>query len=118
MSEHDEQVALFEWAKLTEALYPDIEWMFAIPNGGHRHIAVATKMKREGVKAGVLDIWLPAPKGKYPGMYIEMKFGRNKPSDAQKRWIEAFRGYGYRVRVCYSFEEAQAAIIEYLELSK
>ena len=37
MSEHDEQVALFEWAALREAEIPELALLFAIPNGGLRN---------------------------------------------------------------------------------
>ena len=58
-SEHEEQVALFEWAEWNKRQYPELELMFAIPNGGQRHVVVAKKLKDEGVKAGVPDIFLP-----------------------------------------------------------
>lgn len=47
--EHTEQTALFSRLALYEGKYPELRWIFAIPNGGHRHIAVAAKMKAEGV---------------------------------------------------------------------
>lgn len=90
--------------------------MFAIPNGGHRHIAVATKLKREGVKSGVPDVCLPVPRRSYHGLFIEMKFNKNKPSAKQKDWIEALSEQGYFVRVCYSWQEASECIVDYLKL--
>ena len=59
MSEHHEQCALFAWLRLQ---WPDLDRVsFAIPNGGHRHKAVAGKLKAEGVKAGVPDIFIAYP---------------------------------------------------------
>ena len=55
MSEHDEQVLIFKWARLSEGRWPELALLFAIPNGGHRHKAVAAKLKAEGVRAGVPD---------------------------------------------------------------
>ena len=69
MSEHDEQVALFQWAGYQLGACPELALMFAIPNGGDRHPAVAGKLRDEGVKAGVPDIFLPVPRGKYHGMF-------------------------------------------------
>lgn len=114
MSEHHEQAALFEIARLHEAQYPDLELLFAIPNGGHRNIVTAAKMKREGVKRGVLDICLPVPKGKYHGFYGEMKVGRNKPTTEQQWWITQLSALGYRVELAYSAEEMFELIVEYL----
>jgi hypothetical protein len=53
-SEHDQQVALFTWANQNLDRYPVLRWMFAVPNGGHRHPAVAGKLKAEGVKEQLL----------------------------------------------------------------
>jgi len=34
MSEHDEQVALFDWARVYQTEIPDLAMMFSIPNQG------------------------------------------------------------------------------------
>ena len=104
--EHDEQVLLFSKARLYEGQYPELVLLFAIPNGGLRNKVVAKKLKAEGVKAGVLDVCLPVPRGRYHGLYIEMKHGRNKPTKAQRFWIDALRLAGHRVEVCYSGDAA------------
>jgi hypothetical protein len=116
MSEHDEQAALFEWAAWQSNITPELKMLYAIPNGGHRHKAVAAKMKAEGVKAGVLDIHLPVARNGFIGLWIEMKFANNKPSDKQSWWIENLRNQGHFVRVCWNSSEAQATIEEYLGL--
>lgn len=56
MSEHDEQVALFEWAQVYSVEIPELKSMFAIPNqggGGKSAIARGRKMVKEGLKSGV-----------------------------------------------------------------
>ncbi len=114
MSEHDEQAALMGWAILQTGVWPELRLLFAIPNGGHRHKAVAAKMVAEGVKRGVPDVCLPVPRGDHHGLYIEMKYGRNGTSPDQDAWLEALAGQGYKTAVCYSFEAAQRVITEYL----
>uniref|UniRef100_A0A6M3L1H9 Putative VRR-NUC domain-containing protein n=1 Tax=viral metagenome TaxID=1070528 RepID=A0A6M3L1H9_9ZZZZ len=114
MSEHDEQVSLFAWASLAEAQYPELEMMYAIPNGGKRHVTTARKLKAEGVKAGVLDINLDVARGGYHGLRIEMKFGKNKLSPYQEWWKNQYDANGYCVVVCYSCIEAQEAILNYI----
>jgi hypothetical protein len=120
MSEHDEQRNLFSWAEWQSLVWPELALMFAIPNGGHRHKATAAKMKAEGVKAGVPDIFLPIAryskrlKESYIGLFIEMKFGKNKPTKKQQSWIDDLRKRGYRVEVCYSAQEAREVIADYL----
>ena len=113
-SEHDQQVALFVWANANLDRYPVLRWMFAVPNGGHRHPAVAGKLKAEGVKAGVLDIHLPAPRGGFYGLWLEMKAGKNRPTAEQLLWMDYLKSAGYCVRLCYSAKDAQKAIEEYL----
>ncbi len=48
LTEHDEQKAFVRWFRIQP---PKVK-IFAIPNGGHRHIKVAQKLKAEGVSAG------------------------------------------------------------------
>lgn len=115
MSEHSEQVALFQWARLNENAIPELAMLYAVPNGGLRDVRVARKMKAEGVKAGVLDINLDVPRGGFHGLRIEMKYGKNKPTKQQKQWITRYSEYGYSVAVCYDWMTAKDAILHYLE---
>ena len=114
--EHNEQVALFEWAAYDKR--PELKMLFAVPNGGHRHKAVAGKLKAEGVKAGVEDVFLDVARGGYHGLRIEMKAGKNKPTPEQKDWMARHNAEGYLAIVCYSWAEAREVIEGYLELSK
>ena len=114
MSEHDEQVKIFQWARLSEGRWPELALLFAIPNGGKRHIAVARKLKAEGVKAGVPDICLPVARGRFHGLYIELKHGRNKETERQAWWLTRLCDHGYRVATAYEFEGAKAVLEEYL----
>lgn len=114
-SEHAHQTALFCWAALPETRehFPGIELMFAIPNGGERNKIVAAKMKAEGVKAGVLDIFLPLPKGNFHGMFLEMKKHPNKPTEEQHKFAIAVQNKGYYCAVAYSWLQACDIIANY-----
>ena len=113
-TEHSEQVALFDWASSKESRHLQLGLMFAIPNGGRRHIVTGKKLKAEGVKSGVPDIFLGVPKNGKHGLFVELKVKPNKPSKNQLWWIHSLRAEGYAVEVCYGFLEAQTAIINYL----
>lgn len=113
-TEHSEQVALFDWARGNEARHLQLGLMFAVPNGGKRHIGTGVKLKKEGVKSGVPDIFLAVPRNGKNGLFIEMKVNKNKPSKNQLWWIHSLRAEGYAVGVCWGFEEARDAIIKYL----
>ena len=114
-SEHGEQVTLFDWARCMLGAYPQLEWMFAIPNGGKRDKATAARLKDEGVKAGVPDICLAYPAGKWHGLFIEMKYGDNAPTAQQECWIRALNTAGYLAVVAWGFEAAKEVIEAYLE---
>jgi len=118
MSEHDEQAALFRWAAMSEARWPELRWLFAVPNGGHRHKATAGRLKAEGVKAGVPDVIFPIPFGPYAGLAIEMKHGKNRPTASQVAWLDGLAAAGHCTAVCYGWEEARAVIEHYLGLGR
>lgn len=113
--EEQEQIALFRWAKLEEAAYPLLKWLYHVPNGGKRDKVTAARMKAAGVKSGVPDICLPVPLWGYAGLYIELKYGKNRPSSNQREWLDFLSHAGYRVAVCYGCEEAIAEIMKYLK---
>ena len=122
-TEHEEQVALFEWADAQVIALPELMTLFAIPNGGARHPAVAAQMKAEGLRAGVPDIFLPAMRrgedGRtWGGLFVEMKRAdkSNGPTPEQREWIAALRESGYMCVVAYGADEAIQTITHYLSL--
>lgn len=114
MSEHDEQVAVFDWAEYQICTMPELALMYAVPNAGKRTKLQGLWLKKEGLKAGVPDICFPVARGDFIGLYIEMKFDNNKPTEAQQAWIEALKKERHRVEVCYSAMYAIAIIKDYL----
>ena len=114
MSEHDEQAALIRWCGYNESQYADLDLIYATPNGGKRSKRTAARLKAEGVKAGIPDLQLPVARGEYIGLFIEMKYGKNKTTPDQKRIIARLREVGHRVEVCYGWEAARDVIIDYL----
>jgi len=120
-SEHSQQVALFAWAANSVGKYPQLAYMFAIPNGGLRDVRTATNLKAEGVKAGVPDIFLPCPVQSYSGCFIEMKREKYRThenggcSEEQLDFMCYAASYGYYRKVCYNWREASDVIMDYLE---
>jgi len=88
--------------------------MFHIPNGGLRNKATAARLEAAGVKPGVPDIFLPVARGNHAGLFVEMKYGSNKPTKEQHKYIDMLQREGYAVEVCYGCEEAIQAITAYL----
>ena len=99
--ESGHQEALFSWAAYRTGLMPELQYMYHVPNGGKRDKATAAVLKRQGVKAGVPDIMLPAARAGYHGLYIELKAGENTTTKKQKEWLEYLRQQGYYTAVCW-----------------
>lgn len=59
---------------------------------------------------------LPVRRGIHPGLVLELKIGRNKPSSDQERWLAHYRSQGWAVVVAYGWEAAWDAIVAYLSL--
>lgn len=133
ISEHDEQVRVFDVLRLNEQLDPRLRWIYAVANGGHRHPATAGRLKAEGVKAGVADICLPFPRfavsetteqGQrvlsrrliHHGAYIEMKVKPNKVSLLQAEFIAFLTTFGYTATVAYSADAALDFIEDYAKI--
>ena len=117
MSAHDEQVALFDWAKLYGREEPRLLRMFAIPNqGGQGRGAIirGKKMVREGLKKGTPDIFLPVITDEFGGLFIEMKAEKGRLGQEQLDALNELSEGGYLCGVCYSFEQAKKLIMDYL----
>lgn len=129
MSEHAEQVLLFQRAELNANHRPELRLLHAVQNwAGVKGPREGARRKAEGVRAGVPDVHLPVPRGGYASLFIEMKQRRpcvtktkgvrmveTKPTAAQVEWIEALRTAGNRVEVCHSAEEAWDVLMRYLD---
>lgn len=114
-TEEEEQAAVIEWAVLMAKQYPELDLLFHVPNGADRHPAVAAKLKRQGVKRGVPDLFLPVARQGFYGLWIEMKRQKGgRVSDEQKAWMDALRGQGYMCAVCKGAEEACEVLFWYL----
>lgn len=114
MSEHDTQAAFFRWASFQRI--PGLEQMHAIPNGGARHPAVAAKLKAEGVKPGVPDVYWPLPRGAFTGLAIEFKHADAGPSKEQRLRINELQLAGWCVCVCWDWQAAARTVLGYAGL--
>ena len=127
-SESGHQKALFAWAAIAAlhgfaaARYPAsylapgwqwasdpvpvLRWLHAIPNGGARNPATAARLKAEGVRAGIPDIFLPVAVGCYHGLYIELKAETGKLSKEQSEFGRFCSEQGFAFVVCYGWKDA------------
>lgn len=106
-TEHEEQVNFVRWFRLQ---FPRV-MIFAIPNGGDRHAAVAAKMRAEGVTPGVPDLFIPDWR-----LFVEMKRRKGgRVSPEQKRVMEHLEMAGYTCAVARGLDEAMDIAMEQYE---
>jgi hypothetical protein len=55
------------------------------------------------------------PKNGYHGLFIEMKYGSNKVTENQEKFLQNAANVGYAVSVCYSANEAIKRIEDYYQ---
>lgn len=115
-TEDGEQQAVMEWATLMVNRWPALCMLYHVPNEAKRSKATAARMARMGLRAGVPDLCLDAPAGKYHGLRIELKVEPNRPTEEQRRWLRNLRVSGYFSAVCYSAAAAETLISDYLSL--
>lgn len=116
-SEATEQEIVINWCEYNSPRHPELKLIYHVPNGGSRNQLEAVNLKRQGVKAGVPDLNLPVALHGFHGLYIEMKFGKNKTTEKQKWWLEQLQKQGYKTAVCYGADEAIDTIKEYLNIA-
>lgn len=88
--------------------------LFAVPNGGTRNKKEAAEMKRQGVTAGVSDLFLAVPNKEFSGFFIEMKYGYNKATAEQLVFGNSMKIAGYHFSVIYTFDDFEREVTEYM----
>lgn len=106
-----------------------LKWLYANKNAvGRNNPVVGARNVAEGVKAGVPDLFLPVPRPQLyhkpsalmHGLYIELKRpaaqGKRKGVVGSKQddWADYLKSAGYAVEVCYGWETARDALLQYL----
>lgn len=112
------------------AFYP-LRWIFHIPNGGARgdskqsNMIRGGKLKAEGTKKGILDIFWPYPLNGYHGLWIEMKEPKKRPkternltgglTEKQIEFGTFAHNNNFKVEVAYDWREAINILLHYLQ---
>lgn len=117
LKEFEIQALIFEWAKNDKRLYRMIMLSANVTS-----IGAALRNKKLGYKKGVPDIFLPLPKGKYYGLFIEIKKDDNSKNKRsyhtrrQRNWCLYLNRLNYLAVMTVGLEETKKVISEYLEL--
>lgn len=114
-TEHQLQVKVINWwNKSCEGYKLPAFALYAVPNGGSRHMLEAVGLKEEGVRKGIPDLQMDVARGQYHGLRIEMKRAKGVVSPEQKEVHQFLAGQGYRIIVAFTSQEAINAIDDYL----
>lgn len=130
--EADDQAALFRWAEAHATYHkpniPELALLNGSLNGVKLTIGQAVKAKKQGMKAGYPDLFLPVPRGGYHGLFVELKIKpyrnhKNKMvyptvSDEQRWWINQLNIQGYKAVICKGHDAAMIEILNYLKLKR
>ena len=108
-----EQAKVIAWARANENNYPYLWMLHSSLNGVKMTKAQAGRAIAQGMLSGVPDLFLPVPKNGYHGLFIEMKYGSNKVTENQEKFLQNAANVGYAVSVCYSAQEAIKRIEDY-----
>ena len=122
--EHDEQVRIIRWVDMAEG-WEEIcpiqrpegaQKLYANANGGYRSKREAANLKREGVRKGVSDLFLPHPINSFHGLYIELKRVKGgKASKEQVEFLNQALDDGYDAHLCFGHKAAINAILAYFD---
>jgi len=115
-SEYDEQVAIFQWAMVYQATWPDLFLINgSIMGGTGMRPKILNKLAKAGMKKGKPDINLPIARGGYIGLWIELKRrGGPDPSEDQIRWLVRLNGAGHLAVCCKGSDAAIRTIKQYV----
>ena len=115
-SEDGEQKAVLLWAAYNLKLYPELRWLHHSPNGGSRSKREGANFKTLGVKRGFPDLCLLVPRGRYFGLFVELKKVKGGViSPEQLVWKTYLNEAGYYAIIAHGWIEAVAVIECYLK---
>jgi hypothetical protein len=106
--EHRLQVSICKWLDLTQN-FP----FFSVPNGGKRNIVVAVKLKMEGVKAGVADMFWMISNDNWNGLFVEVKTAKGVKSADQRAFEKLAIAHGYYYAVVRSIDDCIELLNKY-----
>lgn len=112
--EEREQIKFFEQVQVYFPNLPD-KLLFAVPNGGSRHIAEAANLRRQGVRRGVADVILLIPKKGYASLCLEFKAKKGTQSDEQKEFQRQAENCKSKYVIVRSAKQAIDELKKYLQ---
>jgi len=125
-NEHEDQAAVVSWARDNSRWCPELAYLMASQNGaalpaninnrGQRYSLEAVRLVEVDMVKGVSYLFLPAARGEYHGLWVEMKHGHNRVTPDQQKFITAMRRFGYKAEACWGADAAIELLKSYVSL--
>ena len=110
MTEHSIQARVVQFVK---AFYPDT-LIFSVPNGAPVSANNRVRLYKEGLLAGIPDLFILEQKKGFNGLMIEFKTTTGKTSKAQDKLIIELANRGYLVYVARCHKTAIQIFEDYI----
>lgn len=109
------QRRVIAWANNNLTVWPELRWLFHVPNGGARSPRTAGMLKAAGVKPGVPDLLLPVARVRFVGFALELKSEEGSPPTAEQTdWLAHLAGEGWKTAVAFGADDAITRMVTYL----
>jgi len=95
--------------------YPDVLFNADVGGTWTKNFGTAIKNKLSGHSNGFPDLFFPEPRGKWHGLFIELKTEKGVLSKEQFEWLVELRVRDYRAECCKGFERAKEVIDDYFK---
>ena len=110
------QRAVVNYIKLK---YPKARYCASLGGQYQKYPSQRRTAKETGYVKGFPDLQICEVKGKYHGLFIELKIWKNAyPSEHQKQWIKDLQDRGYCAEICKGFDECIDLIDKYFNLKQ
>lgn len=99
------------WPKVIFTISPSA---FKFGGSSKQRMIQGKKMKDMGYLPGTPDIMIFHPVGEWHGLFIELKRPSGKAEPHQLVVLQSLSNVGYKVFICYGYNEATRVIQKYL----
>lgn len=126
MTEEQLQMKVIQWRdEIGQHKWPELKWLHHAANGGklagrnkNEILRNGARRKMLGVVSGIPDLFLAYNNGLYPGLYIEVKVGNNKPSPEQIEYRDFVKAQGYAWWCLNDFDAIIGVIESYMSYKR
>ena len=108
------QIEIVKQCRALESQFPGLDLLYHIHNEGKMSPKQGNKLNKKGRRKGMPDLHLPVARWMLKGLWIELKYGKNKLTEDQKIIMTKLIAQGHGVYICRSVQEAMNKIIWYM----